>query len=99
MTTKTIDIYRGPATIEMDAGDAIEVDCRYSVQQEVTQVRAEEEPGVKSWAGSFTTHDPLIQAGEGVLRLDDGRSARILVTSVHLDVGGGIFTGTGHPPD
>ena len=98
MTTRTIDIYRGPATIEMDEGGMLEVDCRYSVEQELVEAGTER-PASTSWSGSFTTDEPLTMSGGGVLHLEDGRSARITITDVHLGVGGGTFAGAGAPPD
>ena len=101
MTIYTTDTYDGPAKIEMDGGNgSYEVECRYFVEQESLQVGtgAEVSVGEKRWSGFFTTGDPLGDAGEGALALPDGRSGRIVVTSIDREIGGGVFTGTGEPP-
>lgn len=94
---RTLDRYRGPATFELTEG-SFTAECDFAVYQTMVPAGNELLPGSKGWRGSFVTADIPAWTGDGSIRLEDGRTGKVVVTHVRLPTGYGTFTGNGEPP-
>ncbi len=87
------DNYSGPATFVQESGETA-IDCEYRVTV-AYPLGPDGPPGLQSWRGTYSVTDGghVLEPGDAMIRLPDGREGDVIVTHVSHDMGAGRVGG------